>query len=206
MDMLPSALEKQGYRLLDRLEHDQLAPFIQLYLYKKRTSSAYLYYAANLFGLALIIGLFLAGNQSEQFAFGEAFSRLALGFALAFILVPLHEYIHVLAYRSQGARNTSYAMDLKKFIFLAVADRFVAGRKEFRVVALAPFTVISVILLAAMPFAGPLWQFTLAGMLFTHTAFCAGDFGLLGYFQFHRDKEVVTYDDAEEKVSYFFGR
>ncbi|HMQ61488.1 MAG TPA: DUF3267 domain-containing protein [Flavilitoribacter sp.] len=206
MDILTSDLEKQGYRLLDRLEHDQLAPFIQLYLYKKRTSYAYLYYGANLIALGLIPALFLKGNSAGNFEFGEGFYRLGLGFALAFALVPLHEYIHVLAYRSQGARNTSYAMDLKKFIFLAVADRFVADRKEFRVVALAPFAVISGILLAAMPFAGTLWSFTLAGILFTHTAFCAGDFGLLGYFRYHRDKTVVTYDDAGEKVSYFFGR
>jgi hypothetical protein len=35
---------------------------------------------------------------------------------------------------------------------------------------------------------------------------CSGDFGILSYFELHKDKEVVTYDDIENKISYFYGR
>ena len=34
---------------------------------------------------------------------------------------------------------------------------------------------------------------------------CSGDFGLLSYFEFNKDKQVVTYDDIENKISYFYG-
>ncbi|MEO5947545.1 MAG: DUF3267 domain-containing protein, partial [Chitinophagaceae bacterium] len=80
-----------------------------------------------------------------------------------------------------------------------------ANRKEFQIVALAPFTVITTILLISLFFAGQLWSLTILGILLTHTAFCSGDFGLLSYFDFHKDKEVVTYDDVENKISYFYG-
>jgi len=59
--------------------------------------------------------------------------------AIAFALIPSHEYIHVLAYKSKGAKNTSCDANLKKFYFMAIAYRFVANKKEFQIVALAPF-------------------------------------------------------------------
>ena len=135
----------------------------------------------------------------------EGLTQLSYGLAIAFALLPLHEFIHVLAYKSQGAENTSYDANLKKFYFLAVADRFVANRKEFQIVALAPFIVISSILITCLFFTGPLWSMTVLGVLLTHTAFCSGDFGLLSYFAYHKDKEVVTYDDKGSKISFFYG-
>jgi hypothetical protein len=89
---------------------------------------------------------------------------------------------------------------------MAMADQFVASRREFRLVALAPFLLInlvSIFLFFTVPLA---WTYTVLGTLLTHTAFCSGDFGLLSYFEFHQDKEVVTYDDKENQVSYFYGR
>jgi hypothetical protein len=47
---------------------------------------------------------------------------------------------------------------------------------------------------------------TVLSIYLTHTAFCSGDFGLLSYFDFNKDKEVVTYDDRAGKVSYFYGK
>jgi hypothetical protein len=112
----------------------------------------------------------------------------------------------VLAYKSQGALHTSYDANLKKFYFLAVADKFVANKREFRIVALAPIVVISAVLLILTFFTGPLWTLTVLGALLVHTAFCSGDFGLLSYFDFHKDKDIVTYDDRKERVSYFYGK
>jgi hypothetical protein len=40
---------------------------------------------------------------------------------------------------------------------------------------------------------------TILGILLCHTAMCSGDFALLCFFEFHSDKEVVTYDNVEEK-------
>jgi hypothetical protein len=49
------------------------------------------------------------------------------------------------------------------------------------------------------------WTLTIVGILLTHTAMCSGDFGLLSYFEYNKKKQVVTYDDIENKVSYFYG-
>ena len=135
----------------------------------------------------------------------EGLVNLSYGLAIAFLLLPIHEFIHVLAYRSQGAVHTSYNANLKKFYFLAVADQFVASKKEFQIVALAPFVVITSVGFVLLFFTTPLWSMTVLGALLTHTAFCSGDFGLLSYFDFHKDKEIVTYDDKESRVSYFYG-
>ena len=35
---------------------------------------------------------------------------------------------------------------------------------------------------------------------------CSGDFGLLNYFEFNKEKQIVTYDDVENKISYFYGQ
>jgi hypothetical protein len=126
--------------------------------------------------------------------------------ALAITLLPLHEYIHVLAYKFLGANNTSYAANLKKFYFMALADKFVASKKEFEFVALAPFVVISSLLIVMLFVVRSEWTLTIASMLLAHTAMCSGDFGLLSYLQFNKKRQVVSYDDIENKLSYFYGK
>lgn len=42
--------------------------------------------------------------------------------------------------------------------------------------------------------------------LLAHTTMCSGDFGLLSYFDYHRDKDIVTYDEVESNISYFYSR
>lgn len=205
MKIRPEELTENGYVLLDKLEHKELIPFIKKYL-NKRTYTSFFYYAINLVLFLIAIVFFVLDFQKPSFVFFDWLYYYFIGFSIAFLLVPLHEYIHILAYQSQGAENTSYDANIKKFYFMALADKFVANRKSFRVVALAPFLVISGILLVFLSFANHPWTLTILGILFCHTAMCSGDFGLLSYFEFHKNKEVVTYDDIENKISYFFGR
>jgi hypothetical protein len=147
----------------------------------------------------------MSGFKHPDFDFGNRLMHFSYGLAIAFLLIPLHEYIHVLAYKSQGATNTSYDVNIKKFYFMALADKFVANKKEFEIVALAPFVIITVILTILFFIVNPNWTLTIIGVLLTHTAMCSGDFGLLSYFEFNKDKQVVTYDDIENKISYFYG-
>ncbi len=205
MKIRPEELTEKGYILLDKLEHKEVMPFIKRYL-NKRTYTSFFYYAINLVLFLIAIVFFVFDFQKPSFVFLDWIYNYFIGFPIAFLLVPLHEYIHVLAYQSQGAENTSYDANLKKFYFMALADKFVANRKAFSVVALAPFLVISGLLLAFLIFSNHPWTLTILGILFCHTAMCSGDFGLLSYFEFHKNKEVVTYDDIENKISFFFGR
>jgi len=205
MPLQPEELEKNGYVLLDSLGHKDLAPFIRTYLGKRNWYSV-LYYLSNLLIFGYVVYLFVKGFNGPDYDLGNRFNHFSYGLGIAFLLLPLHEYIHVIAYKSQGATNTSYAANFKKLYFMALADRFVAGRKEFEVVALAPFVVITAILVLFLCFSESAWLLTVAGTLFTHTAMCSGDFGLLSYFEWHKDKQVVTFDDVENGVSYFYGK
>jgi hypothetical protein len=205
MSQLVQTLTDKGFTLLDRLDHRELIPFVQRYLKKRNTVTVlYILLNAALF-LALLVRMVLL-LKSGQAGKSEVLLHLSWGMALAFALIPLHEYIHVLAYRSQGARETSYDVHWRKFYFLAVAHGFVAGQRQFRIVALAPVAVITLAGLLAMPLTGASWQLTMLSMLLIHAAFSAGDFGLLSYFHEHRHLEVVTFDDRDQKLSYFLGR
>lgn len=205
MKLTPDELAANGYVLLDKMGHKELIPFVRAYL-KKRTKYAAFYYVSNLVLFGLVVFYFVEGYNLPGYSFGSRFTYFSYGLAISILLVPVHEFIHVLAYRSQGAKNTSYAANFKKFFFMALADKFVASKREFEIVALAPFLIISTVLLLIFPFANSNWQLTIFGILLAHTAMCSGDFGLLGFFEYHKKKEPVTYDDVENKVSYFYGR
>ncbi len=203
MNLTPADLAKNGYTLLDSLGHKDIVPFVKEYMHKRTRFSTF-YWISNLIAFGLVVVWFWKDYGVEGFTVDAGIAHFAYGIAFAFGLVPLHEFIHVLAYRSQGARHTSYDANIKKFYFMAIADKFVASRKEFHIVGLAPFVTISAVLLLLLLFTTQLWSFSVLGTLFTHTAFCSGDFGLLSYFDFHKDKEVVSYDDKEEGITYFY--
>ena len=86
------------------------------------------------------------------------------------------------------------------------ADKFVTNKKEFMFIALAPFVIINAIFLILLIFVSQPWALTILGVLFTHTAFSSGDFGLLSYFDFHKSLDVVTIDNKEKGESYFYGK
>lgn len=205
MKLKPEELAQHGYSLLDKLEHTELVPFVRTYI-RKRTIFSMIYYCCNIISVALIIFYFIKFHGTTGFSIGKGFSYLSYGLAITFLLIPLHEYIHALAYKSQGAKQTSYDMHLKKFYFLAMADQFVVNKREFQIVALAPFVIISSLSIIGLFFVDSLWIFAMLGILLMHTACCSGDFAMLSYFDFHKDKTVVTYDDKENKISYFYSK
>lgn len=205
MKITPDELEKNGYYKLDELGHKEIVPFIQIYM-KKNTKYSVIYYISNMIAFGLVGFLFIQDYNLPEYSIGERFSQFSLGLAISIALLPIHEYIHVLAYKSQGAINTSYDANLKKFYFMALADKFVANKKEFEIVALAPFVIITVLLTILFFYVTSTWTLTVASILLAHTAMCSGDFGLLSYFEFNKEKQVVTYDNIENKTSYFYGR
>ena len=89
---------------------------------------------------------------------------------------------------------------------MALADKYVANKREFQIVALAPVLVISTILITCIFLLNENWKLSVMATLLAHTAMCSGDFGLLSYFDYHRDKDIVTYDEVESNISYFYVR
>ncbi|MDO8992465.1 MAG: DUF3267 domain-containing protein, partial [Daejeonella sp.] len=173
---------------------------------KKRTKFSVIYYICNFLIFGLTGYLLVSDFNSETYSFAAKFTNFSYGLALALLLLPLHEYIHVLAYKMNGAANTSYDANLRKFYFMALADKFVANKREFQIVALAPFLIISSILIGFIFIADQNWILTCVATLLAHTAMCSGDFGLLSYFDYHQDKDVVTYDEVGNNISCFYGR
>ena len=80
------------------------------------------------------------------------------------------------------------------------------NRAGFIFLALSPFIIVSLLNLAGFILVPGYASYTYISVLFFHATMCAGDFALLSYFEFHRDKELYTFDDVRNKTSYFYYR
>jgi hypothetical protein len=196
-------LPELGFHLLSELEHSALGPFVHHWFWKRNFTSLFFWTCQVLF---LFWAVGTAMVQPGGFHWSNTFSGFSFACALAFLLIPLHEGIHMMAYKLMGARQTRMVAHWKRFYFLAIADGFVANRSEFRIVALAPFVVISLLLSLLSVGLGPMAALSLRFALFVHAAFCSGDFALLSYFESHKDREMLTVDDFQAGISRFWIR
>ena len=205
MKLKPEELEENGYVLLDEMNHMDIVPFVKKFLHK-RTWSSLFYYLSVIVSFSLLFFVCVKFYRSGDFSIVKLLLQILFGVLLTLALIPFHEWIHALAYKSQGAKQTTFDANLKRFYFLAIADHFVTSKREFKIVALAPFLVISLALFIASYLTGEGWKVTLFTTLTIHSLACSGDFALLSYFEFNKEKNVVTYDDKKNKVSFFYGR
>ena len=79
-----------------------------------------------------------------------------------------------------------------------------ASRNGFIFLAVSPFIVVSLLMLAGFIFVGGYASYTYISAMFFHATMCAGDFALSSYFEYHRDMELYTFDDVRNKTSYFY--
>ncbi len=203
MQCAPEELSENGYVYLDKMEHTNILPFISLYL-KKKTTVVLLYNTFLGVGLGCLIFRCWYCYNNFDLSIGQCLNYVSFGIALSFTFVPLHEFIHVLAYKWQGAKHTAYDVNLKRFYFLAIADKFVANKKEFTIVALSPLIIISLLGILVLFFTSMIWSVAILGLLLTHALLSAGDISLVSYFQYYASTEVVTYDDTTLQISYFY--
>lgn len=203
MKITTAELPQAGYQLQSELYHPELVQFLQNEMQDQTwVLRVFRIFNGLLFmGLAGYIGFKLAADWAHADRYMTQFGN---GVLLVFLLVVPHELLHGLAYKLVGAPRVSYGANLKKLMFFAIADGFVANFKEFRLVALTPFVVISISFLASFLFAPSSWYFTIYTMLTAHTTFCSGDFGLLNYMLRFRDHGIVTVDFKNEKKSAFW--
>ena len=194
------------YEEIANLKHDEIKPFITDELAANQGWAR----IANMFQLlgifAFILGLFKA---FMPFYTGREYIYLVYLFAGVVFLftvgVVLHELIHALAYRYVGAKNISFGLNLKKFLFYVQADGEVLNYAQFKIVALAPAIVIGFLSVAgaAVFYNQPLFYFFLS-VFALHSLCCGGDFGLLCFFQNRPNDEIVTFDIKEEGKTYFY--
>jgi hypothetical protein len=207
LNLQPETLQNpEQFTLLQELKHQDLLTFVQLQL-RVKNSIRTVFYALNIAIVCIVMLVVFLRYRNGQLQGAEVLLQASLGFALFFfMLLPLHEWIHGLAYRKVGAGKVSYVAQWRKLIFYAMADRSVAGKKAFYIVAFAPCVVINILLLAGFFLSGIQTEFIFLAALLLHISGCIGDFAMVSFFHQHRNKEVYTYDDALAAKTYFYAR
>jgi hypothetical protein len=194
-----------NYELVANPEHREIKSFvIEQVTTESRLIRGFMIYQ----GIMILVGLFFATRPLVLAMRGYYQPLFWLLGAIAFsftLLIVIHEMLHLLALKITGASRITIGGYLKKFIFYAEADRHVLNRDQFKLVALTPLVVVKVITLIAifLTIGKPAFYFWMFVMS-VHSLFCAGDIGMLSFFDRFPDSEVYTFDVKEEKRSYFF--
>ena len=154
---------------------------------------------AGTFFVTRSVVLIIKGSPIEFYWTAGAF---ILSFSL---LVAIHELLHGFALLITGARKISFGANLRNFMFFAEADLHVMNRRQFRLVALTPFVVVKTLSVLGLIYfyaqpAGYLFIVTMC----LHSLFCAGDIGLLSFFENQSRGKVYTYDSKKEDKTFYF--
>ena len=193
------------YRKILELDFSEMIPFV-LSNIRKRGVIPLLYMIINAASLLFIIFYTIWSVHSGQLKAGRIFWQIITGIMAGSILViPPHEILHGLAYRMLGARKIRFGVDLQQFIFYVTADRFPISRRELAFLALTPFIIINMVIIAVTAVWATHITLFSASLLLSHNIMCIGDFAIVSY-TFSQKGELYTYDDTDKKKSYFFKR
>ncbi len=203
MSLQVEDLEDQSkYRQILAVPYSDLTGFVLDYL-RKKSELMVLYWSLCLvfLGIAIIVRIDIAG----YFPLKNIVFHSILGLVIFPLLsVPLHEFLHVIPFYLVGARNIRAGMDIKQYIFYVTAHRHVTNAKQFRIIALVPFLMVTIVFLFLVLYVTGLWKWSLSLFLFVHTTMCAGDFALLNFYWLNKEKKIFTWDDVDEKMAYFY--
>jgi len=203
MSLRTDELEDQSkYRCLLALQYSDLIPFIFKYM-KRATPLIIVFWLLCSFFLVIAVGIRI------DLAYGVSnlniFLHSLMGFIVfPIIIIPIHEALHIIPYYLSGARDIRMGIDLKQYIFYVTAHRYVATPAQFIIVALIPFALISMALSVMIIILPGLWKWSFSAFLFVHATMCAGDAALLNFYFVNRNKKIYTWDDADEKMAYFY--
>lgn len=192
----------EHFRLFLTISYKNLIGFVFENLNKK-SILIFLFWSLCLAFLGLFVFIMIRslGNLSSS----EIIFHSSMGLIiLPLLCVPVHEILHVIPYYFSGAENIRFGMDLKQYLFYVTAHRYVASPLQFKIVAVTPFVLISLILIVLIVILPGPWKWSLSVFLFVHATMCAGDFALLNLYFMNKDKEIYTWDDVDKKEAYFY--
>jgi len=204
------------YQLVESFTIDEMAQFLAREAGVQKTESGklaknkagfwFLMLGMGLFGGAIGWLIGAASKYSADLQWLGAGGQLGLGFLAFFIIaLPLHELIHAAFFKMLGAPKVGFGYSAKGLMVYAYAQRFVMQLRENALVAAMPFVLITSLLAVLLVFV-PQLQFVWLLILVFHTLGCMGDFILIKHAWKNRRKNMVTYDDLEERRTYFFRR
>ena len=196
--------ESERYRLLKRLEFDDILDFV-LENIRKRNPVTFLFYLVNALFLAAIIAWIIWSRWHLDSAWKSLILQGVAGlFCGSFLIIPFHEALHALAYKMMGAPRIHFGKDLRQLLFYVAVDRYVINHRELTLLALTPFIGINVLMVAmTLLFFPQILTFTLF-LLVSHNVMCIGDFAMSGFAWEYRHNRIVTYDEMDSKTSYFY--
>jgi hypothetical protein len=205
MKLTPGNIKSDpGFVFLDALHYDDIVEFASKYI-RKRTRSMTFFYISLLGMLLLVIGALAFGMIHHNRAFGGIMKQYLYGLIISFsVIIPIHEIIHGLIYFLLGARKIRFGAEFRQFAFYAVADEFVTTKKGFYLLASSPFLLITLLNLAGFIMVPGVASYTYISIIFFHATMCVGDFALMSYYDTHRDKDIYSFDDVKNKISYFY--
>jgi hypothetical protein len=152
----------------------------------------------------IIIGFFAGKYIMTENTGGPS---LLVGLIIFILLVlPIHEAIHALVFKSFKADDVGFGFAPKAGMVYAYAQNFPITMKELIKVAIMPFTIITPLLVIGL-YLFPIYSSTFIFLLIIHSTACIGDFSLVMYGYKNRNKDIYTYDDIRnEKRTYYFER
>lgn len=190
------------FRQLEAIHYSDLITFVLDYL-RRRSGLMILFWSLCLIfaGLALTIRINIAGYFPVRQIVLHSFAGFIV---FPILMIPVHELMHVIPFWLMGAKRIRIGADLKQYIFYVTAHRHVFDPLRFRIVALVPFILITLMLIFLILYLPGLWKWSFSVLLFVHSTMCAGDFALLNFFHLNRHRKIFTWDDADEKMAYFY--
>ena len=153
-----------------------------------------LFYLALFASLAAVV--WAAWWSWSTYFLRDVLGPIGIGVVGMLALVPLHEWIHGVAYRAVGAPVVVYGAAWKRLIFHASAPHFVASAGRLGFVAMAPFVALSAAMVTlCLVTEGPL-RLGVAVALLMHTQGCSGDFCMLNFmWRVRRQGSWCTFDE-----------
>ena len=180
------------------LPHDEMVPFVRQWYFREISWVVLAHYLISV----LFFALWLQEGIDGAYGIGGWLGRSGLAVLTFIVLVPLHELIHGLFYWTIGADDVRFRISLRHAYAYAIAHRHVTSAREFTWIAVAPFILVTSMMAGILSLA-PEESFLIMGILFLHTAGCAGDWAMLNYVWSRRNDELYTFDDADMRVTYF---
>lgn len=200
-----SFYEKAGYRVIDSFTYSD----IKLFLMRNRPQAKFrTIYVSVLLVVLFLVGLMVGTLWHDSPSVGQFFLEIGKSVILALVgyavIVPLHEIIHWIIYRTEGAADVRFGAIWRSFVFFAAAHNFLTDYKTFKRIALAPLRILSGLLVVLLLFPLPLWgKIAIAVLLFFHLLSCSGDLMMLAYMSRYKGREVYTVDDIDNRYTYF---
>ena len=203
---IPGVKELQNdpsFRQILELDFNDMIPFV-LSNIKRRGIISFFYALVNIGSLVAIV-LFLVLELAEShLSWISILKQFAAGvFTGSILVIPVHEFLHGMAFWILGSKKITYGADMQQLIFFVTADRFPVSGRELLFLAKTPFLVINTITIIIVMVWLPQMILFSAFFLISHNLMCIGDFAMVNYVLL-QGKKIYTFDEVLGKKSYFY--